>query len=280
MASRKTISPLSGLYAGTSGWSYASWKPGFYPAETKAKQFLGYYASRLNTVEVNYTFSKLPAESMVAEWIAATPENFRFSFKAPQRMTHFRRLRDCGEQLRDFLAAIAPVEREGRMGAVLFQLPPNFKRDAGRLRSFLAEPALKGGRGLAVAFEFRHASWFDQDTEGAGTGASEGLAGEVFEALSEANAALCLAESDVLAAPEVHTADFSYYRLRKSEYTQAEMDGLAKRMSARSAKGPVYAYFKHEEAPDGPLRAEAVLREAEAVLRKSERVRSSEGGAA
>lgn len=242
-AQRKTqIAPP--LYVGTSGWAYASWKPGFYPSDVSAKRFLEHYASRLNTVEVNYTFSKLPTSAMVEAWLAATPQNFRFTFKAPQGITHYKRLKECGELVAGFLASIRAVDEAGRMGAVLFQLPPNFKVDIARLERFFAEADLLGHR---VSFEFRHPSWFVED---------------VFAGLRMNNAALCIAECDELETPDVQTASFGYYRLRKSAYSGAAIKQIASSLAAGAAERETYAYFKHEDAPDGPLRAEAVLAQA------------------
>jgi uncharacterized protein YecE (DUF72 family) len=144
------------LYAGTSGWAYPTWKPEFYPAGTPAKRFLEFYASKLTSVEVNYTFRALPTAKMLEGWLAATPENFRFSFKAPQRMTHFRRLQECADDVAQFVAALEPVRQAGKLGLLLFQLPPNFKADAERLNSFLATPAFRTPNAPAIAFEFRH----------------------------------------------------------------------------------------------------------------------------
>jgi uncharacterized protein YecE (DUF72 family) len=233
-----------GLFAGTSGWAYATWKPGFYPAKTSSKQFLNYYASRLNSVEVNYTFRTLPTPAMLAGWLAATGEGFRFSFKAPQRITHFSRLRDCDALVAEFVAALDPVVKAGRLGLLLFQLPPNFKADGERLKGLLAAQAL---RGLRVAFEFRHESWFEPAT---------------LDLLREGGAALCIAESDDLATPEVHTAEaFTCYRLRRNGgYSEAEIAAFAARFQAVSDDGrEVYAYFKHEDEPTGALNATALL---------------------
>src|SRR5579875_598943 len=224
------------LYAGCSGWAYASWKPGFYPAKTPAREFLTCYASQLNSVEVNYTFRQLPGAAQAQSWLAAVPEDFRFSFKAPQRVSHLLRLRNCGEAMAAFAASIAPFAEAGRMGVVLVQLPPNFKADVPRLAAFLQEAA---PHHLPFAFEFRHASWFDAAT---------------YAVLEPHGAALCLAESDDLTTPEVHTAPFDCYRLRRSHYDEAAIHALAERLQARAAKGAVYAYFKHDEAPHGPLR--------------------------
>jgi uncharacterized protein YecE (DUF72 family) len=229
------------VYAGTSGWAYASWKPGFYPAKTPAARMLGYYASQLNSVEVNFTFRQLPTERQLTTWLEAAPEGFRFSFKAPQSITHLKRLRECGDALSALKGALAPAERAGKLGAVLFQLPPNFRADGERLKTFLEDAArLK----MRMAFEFRHESWFEEAT---------------YTALEQANAALCIAESDELQTPQRRTADFLCYRLRRSSYSEAGLQDMAQRFAKDADAGDVYAYFMHEDAPDGPLRARAVL---------------------
>jgi uncharacterized protein YecE (DUF72 family) len=232
---------LHTVYAGTSGWAYATWKPGFYPAKTPAARMLAYYASQLNSVEVNFTFRQLPTEKQLTTWLEAATEGFRFSFKAPQAITHLKRLRECGDALAALKAALLPAERAGKMGAVLFQLPPNFRADVERLKMFLEDVArLK----LRAAFEFRHESWFDDTT---------------FAALERENAALCIAESDEFETPQRRTADFLCYRLRRSHYSEAGLHELARRFVKDAEQGDVYAYFMHEDAPDGPLRARAVL---------------------
>ncbi|SNS24136.1 Uncharacterized conserved protein YecE, DUF72 family [Granulicella rosea] len=239
-----------GLFAGTSGWAYATWKPGFYPANVSSKKFLSFYASQMNSVEVNYTFRALPTPKMLAEWLAATGEGFRFSFKAPQRITHFSRLRDCEGQVTDLLTALQPVGDAGRLGPLLFQLPPNFKLDLDRLRGFLSISALKEKK---IAFEFRHESWF---------------APEVFALMTEFGAALCIAESDDLASPEVHTAPaHTCFRLRRNGgYTDAELaEFVAKFADLTDAGREVYAYFKHEDEPTGALNGAALLRMAVAA---------------
>jgi uncharacterized protein YecE (DUF72 family) len=229
------------VYAGTSGWAYASWKPGFYPAKTPAARMLAYYASQLNSVEVNFTFRQLPKESQLATWLEAAPPGFRFSFKAPQAITHLKRLRDCADGLAALRSALLPAEREGKMGAVLFQLPPNFRADTERLKAFLTETTrLK----IRAAFEFRHESWFEEVT---------------YATLENANVALCIAESDELQTPQRRTADFLCYRLRRSHYSEADLKTMVERFANDAQQGDVYAYFMHEDAPDGPLRARAVL---------------------
>src|ERR1700733_6171599 len=130
------------LFAGTSGWAYPTWKPEFYPVGTPAKRFLEFYATQLTSVEVNYTFRALPTAKILDGWLAATPSNFRFSFKAPQRITHFKRLVDCEADVTQFVDPLAPMRDAGRLGLLLFQLPPNFKADLARLAAFLAHPAL------------------------------------------------------------------------------------------------------------------------------------------
>jgi len=135
------------IYAGTSGWAYPSWKPDFYPTSVPAKKLLAYYATRLSTVEVNYTFRSLPSASTMETWLAETGDDFRFSFKAPQRITHILRLKNCSEALERFAHSIAPVASAGRLGVILFQLPPNLKMDMERLGSFLKEAEKLGNGG-------------------------------------------------------------------------------------------------------------------------------------
>jgi uncharacterized protein YecE (DUF72 family) len=229
------------IYVGCSGWAYASWKPDFYPANVPAKKLLNYYATRLNSVEVNYTFRSLPSASTINAWLEATDSSFRFSFKVPQRITHILRLKNCHDALHQFADAIAPVVAADRIGLILFQLPPNAKADADRLTAFLDDAA---SLNLRLAFEFRHESWF---------------AAETYAALRAHSAALCIAESDELATPEEHTAPFSCYRLRKSEYSAGDLATIRSKLQTRSATNDVFAYFKHEETPIGALRAANVL---------------------
>jgi uncharacterized protein YecE (DUF72 family) len=233
--------PRGEIYAGTSGWAYPSWKPDFYPSSVPAKKLLAYYATRLNSVEVNYTFRSLPSASTVQTWLAETGSDFRFSFKAPQRITHILRLKDCGEALEQFGRSISPVAEANRLGVILFQLPPNMKVDVDRLDTFLREAAALRFR---LAFEFRHESWFNPET---------------YSALRTHGVALCVAESDDLVTPEEHTAPFTCYRFRKSEYSDEDLAAIRSKLRARAAVGDVFAYFKHEEAPTGALRAVSVL---------------------
>lgn len=229
-------------FIGTSGWAYPSWKPGFYPQRLSPKKFLEYYATRLNSVEVNYTFRRLPTESMLAGWLAASGPGFRFSFKAPQRITHVLRLKECSDALSALTRALAPVAAAGRMGVVLFQLPPNFRANAPLLDSFLLDA---NAWGLRMAFEFRHNTWFCD---------------EVYAVLQRHGAALCVAESDDLVTPDVVTAPFGCYRFRKSSYTAAQLDALENTLRQRCSRGDVFAYFKHEEQPTGVLWAVETFR--------------------
>jgi uncharacterized protein YecE (DUF72 family) len=243
-ARTKLAHKAGGIYAGCSGWSYSSWKPEFYPAGLSSKKFLAYYATQLNSVEVNYTFREVPSESAVDTWLAATGDAFRFSFKAPQRITHMLRLKKCGEVLREFVQSIAPVTNAGRTGLILFQLPPNMQVHAKVLRAFL-DDAHSSGASLRMAFEFRHPSWFAE---------------EAYSTLAAHGAALCVAESDELTTPDVKTASFACYRLRKSNYSAAGITRIRKTLRERAAQGDVFAYFKHEDEPTGAMRAMAVLR--------------------
>jgi len=233
---------MATLYAGTSGFAYASWKPAFYPAKLPAKDFLRHYAGRLNCVEINYTFRRLPAAATLENWVEATPAGFVFAVKANMRITHILRLKNAEQATELFFQKIDPLRTSRRLGPVLFQLPPAMKSDVGLLRAYL-ELLPPGGR---YAFEFRHASW---------------LAEETYAALRERNVSLCVAESERLEVPEVITADFVYYRLRKPDYTEADIESFAARSQELLASGrDLYLMFKHEETPEGAMNAEKVLR--------------------
>jgi uncharacterized protein YecE (DUF72 family) len=240
------------LFAGTSGWAYPSWKPGFYPAGVSAKNFLPFYASQLNSVEVNYTFRQLPSASTMENWLASTPPGFRFSFKAPQRITHLKRLQDCAAIVAQFVHTLEPVRQAGKLGLLLFQLPPNLKLDLERLGDFLTAPALNEPGAPAIAFEFRHPSWFTEP---------------LYALLNQHNAALCIAETEEFQTPEVHpSASHTSFRLRRSGgYTEAELTAVAARCLALAAERDIYIYFKHEDEPSGALDAVAFLKQALAV---------------
>jgi uncharacterized protein YecE (DUF72 family) len=233
------------LFVGTSGWGYPTWKPGFYPADAPSRAFLHFYAAHLTSVEVNYTFRTLPSAAQLQGWLDSTPPGFRFSFKAPQRITHFQRLRESHAALAEFIAALAPAHAAGKLGSLLFQLPPNFPADHARLSPFLKDSALTEHPPLQLAFEFRHASWFTNAT---------------YAILREHNAALCIAEADDLITPDIATASFRCYRLRRSGgYTTALLNAFAQRFHPLADGHELYIYFKHEDGPTGALNATALL---------------------
>jgi uncharacterized protein YecE (DUF72 family) len=246
IATAPSLAPSPGnLFIGTSGWAYPTWKPGFYPQDVPSRAFLAFYASRLTSVEVNYTFRTLPSASQLQGWLEATPPGFRFGFKAPQRITHFQRLRDCHATVAEFIAALEPARAAGKLGPLLFQLPPNFAADNERLADFLQDPAFASNPHLQVTFEFRHPSWF---------------AGATYTILRHNNSALCIAEGDDLATPDVSTANFRCYRLRRSGgYSPADLKAFVKRFGQPTHKSELYAYFKHEDEPTGALNAVALL---------------------
>src|SRR5581483_9107643 len=202
---------MSQLFAGTSGWAYPSWKPEFYPEKLAQKNFLKHYSAQLNTVEVNFSFRQLLKESTVQKWIDETPPEFRFSVKAHQVITHIKRLKNTEDFIPRFLSTVQPLAQAGKMGAILFQLPPNMKSDAKLLEDFLGTVP----RGVRCAFEFRHVSWFTD---------------EVFEVLKKCNRALCVAETEERVTPDVITADFCYYRYRKPTYTPEERRTMVERL--------------------------------------------------
>ena len=233
---------MAQLYAGTSGWAYPSWKPEFYPPKLPQRSFLQYYATQLNAVEVNFTFHQLVKETSAQKWIAETPAGFRFSVKAHQVITHIKRLKKTEDFIPRFLSTIEPLAQVGKLGPVLFQLPPNLKADEKLLEEFLAVLP----RGVASAFEFRHASWFTD---------------EIFALLKSCNRALCVAETEERVTPDVVTADFCYYRYRKPSYTPEERQAMVNRIQEHRSQGrDVFAYFKHEETPEGALYAADIFK--------------------
>jgi len=239
------------LYVGTSGWAYPSWKPAFYPEKLAQKKFLNFYATKLNTVEVNFTFRQLVKETTIQNWLADTPEHFRFTIKAHQVLTHVKRLKGTEEFLQRFLSTLEPLERAKRLGPILFQLPPNFKADQTVLAEFLKILP----RGVRASFEFRNASWFGESKVGNIRDDEP-----TWQTLRERNAALCVAESEERDTPDVVTANFAYYRYRKPSYTPEERKAMVSRIQQHLAEGrDVFAYFKHEETPEGALYAVDVL---------------------
>ncbi len=234
---------MAQLYVGTSGWAYPTWKPDFYPAKLPQKKFLSHYATQLNTVEVNFTFRQLVKETTTKKWIEDTPPGFRFGVKAHQVITHIKRLKGTADFVPRFLSTIEPLAQAGKLGPVLFQLPPNLKADAKLLEDFLAEVP----RGVQAAFEFRNPTWFSD---------------EIFNVLKSANRALCVAETEERITPDVVTADFCYYRYRKPSYTPEERVAMMTRIREHLADNRnVFAYFKHEDTPEGALYAVEILKE-------------------
>jgi uncharacterized protein YecE (DUF72 family) len=228
------------LHLGTSGFAYAEWKGDFYPADIKPSAMLAYYAQRFPSVEINYTFQTTPEEKTLLRWIADTPDDFVFSLKAHRSITHMRRLSaEAAEPLAEFLTSCKPLE--GRLGAVLFQCPPNMKADLPRLEAFLA--SLPKGR--RYAFEFRHGTWNDD---------------AVYEVLRAHDIAWCVADTDEITCSFVRTArDFAYLRLRKTMYEDEELAGWAKQIGEALADGvDVYCYFKHEGEARGVRFARAL----------------------
>jgi len=234
---------MAQLYAGTSGWAYPSWKSAFYPAKLAQTKFLEYYSTQLNAVEVNFTFRQLLKETTAQKWIDQTPAGFRLSVKAHQVITHIKRLQKTEDFLPRFLSTVEPLARAEKLGPLLFQLPPNLKVDVGLLEEFLRGLP----RAVPSAFEFRHISWFTD---------------EVCELLKKNNRALCIAETEERVTPDVTTADFAYYRYRKPSYTPEERRTMIGRIREHLAAGRnVFAYFKHEETPEGAMSAVELLKE-------------------
>jgi uncharacterized protein YecE (DUF72 family) len=235
------------IYAGTSGFAYPAWKPAFYPKNVASKSFLNYYATRLNAVEVNYTYRQLPKASTLEGWVNATPAGFLFAPKAHMKLTHILRLKNAGEFTEVFFRAIDPLRTSRRLGPVLFQLPPNLKCDLPLLADYLTLLPTD----LRFAFEFRHESW---------------LGDSVYELLSKHGVCLCLAESDKLEVPIVFTAGFAYFRLRKGDYPPEERERIAAQTRELSDAGrDVYVFFKHEDDPQGALYAEDLIRHAQST---------------
>ncbi|HEX4129109.1 MAG TPA: DUF72 domain-containing protein [Pirellulales bacterium] len=226
------------FYVGTSGYSYPKWKGSFYPAKMATDQMLGFYATRFKSVEINNSFYRLPALAMLQAWAAQVPANFRFVLKAPRGITHLRRLKNVDEPLSSLLDVCGTLKQ--RLGPLLFQLPPKFKKDVPRLQEFLAllPPNCR------AAMEFRHPSWFDDG---------------VFDLLREYNTVLCVADAaDDLKVPFVATADWGYLRLRRSGYDATALNVWAKRINALPWQD-CFVFFKHEDEGKGPKLAERLL---------------------
>ncbi len=228
------------VWIGTSGYNYPEWKGSFYPKDLAAAKMLPYYAERFNTVEINYTFYRMPNETLVAGWAAQTPSSWKITLKAPRRITHDSRLKNCGDLVAAFCRVAATLG--DKLGALLFQLPPNLKKDLGLFDAFLAELPPRA----PAAFEFRNVSWLEDD---------------IFGRLKARNLALCVADSEKLSTPVRITADFAYFRLRDEGYTPVDISRWAETIQRETAScRDVYVYFKHEDEGKGPEFA-ALLRE-------------------
>jgi uncharacterized protein YecE (DUF72 family) len=213
------------LLAGTSGYSYKEWLGHFYPDKLPASEMLRNYAEHFSTVEINNTFYRMPAESMLAQWVQQVPDRFRFTLKAPRRITHEQRLLESESNVAEFLRRAEVLG--DKLGALLFQLPPYLKKDLPRLRDFLA--LLPSGR--EIAFEFRNASWQDD---------------EVYETLSGRGASLCVTDTDEGDTPFVATSDCGYVRLRRTHYDDPELEAWAAQIAAKKLP-KTYVYFMHED---------------------------------
>jgi uncharacterized protein YecE (DUF72 family) len=224
------------VLVGTSGYSYKEWKGSFYPADLPARDFLRFYGERFATVEINNTFYRMPTEKLVSAWATEVPESFCFAIKAPQRITHMARLKEADESVGALIRAVGVLG--SRLGPVLFQLPPFLRKDAGLLSQFLE----RAPKGVRMAFEFRHPSWFDED---------------VWSALRAHGAALCVAEGEKLESPLVATADWGYVRLRRDAYPDAVVSEWAKKILAQPWRN-AFVYLKHDEGA-APLVAQRLV---------------------
>jgi len=228
----------SRVFVGTSGYNYPEWRGSFYPEKFSTDKMLAYYAERFSTVEINYTFYRMPNEKLLAGWAAGTPDGFTFTLKAPRRITHDSKLQRCEDITQVFCRTAKTLDT--KLAVLLFQLPPNFKKDAAVLRAF-TELVPEGTR---AAFEFRHPSWFDE---------------EVFDVLRGRGLALCVADSEKLSAPVVMTADYAYFRLRDEGYQQADIERWASVIRGLQGVTDGFVYFKHEEQGLGPEFAKRLM---------------------
>jgi uncharacterized protein YecE (DUF72 family) len=227
------------IWTGTSGYNYPEWKGSFYPAELAAAKMLPYYAARFPTVEINYTFYRMPNEKIVSGWAAQTPSPFRLTLKAPRRITHDSRLKNCGELVKGFCEVARTLG--DKLGALLFQLPPNLKKDLAVFDAFLDELPPN----VRAAFEFRNVSWLDE---------------EIYARLAARNLALCVADSEKLSTPVKVTADYAYFRLRDEGYTPDGIRRWADTIRGATAScREVFVYFKHEDEGKGPEFAKLLM---------------------
>src|SRR5215831_4379520 len=233
--------PCMPLHIGTSGWSYPTWKPAFFPEKLPGKRFLEFYSTQLNAVELNATYRRMPTAGAIAGWVTSTTPDFRFAAKAHESISHRKRLKDAEEPLRFFLQSLEPMRQSGKLGPILLQLPPNLKADTMLLETFVRLLP----QAYQFAFEFRHESWF---------------ADAVYEILKQKNVALCWAESEKIVTPRVATANFLYYRFRVPGIGEAELQKIAEEVRDQRQTREVYAFFKHEDEPSGALNAVTVAR--------------------
>ena len=226
-------------WIGTSGFQYSEWKGKFYPEDLPAAQMLAFYAGQFSTTEINYTFHRIPSAKTIDNWKLKTPAVFRFSLKAPQKVTHYARLRECSDTIRYFHDVTSSLGE--KLGPVLFQLPPNFKKDTVLLADFVN--GLPDG--MRAAFEFRHETWFADD---------------VFDALKSRGAALCIADTEDITTPPVATAGYGYLRLRREDYESKDVARWAEFIRGQESNwGDVFIYFKHEDAGIGPKLAKEMI---------------------
>ena len=227
------------IWIGTSGYNYPEWKGSFYPDTLPAAKMLPYYAARFPTVEINYTFYRMPTEKLVLGWAGQTPSPYKLTLKAPRRITHDNRLKNVASLVTGFCQVAGTLG--DKLGALLFQLPPNFKKDLAILDAFLAELPPK----VCAAFEFRHVSWLDD---------------EIYERLAKRNLALCVADSEKLSTPVRVTAEYAYFRLRDEGYTPADIERWAATIARETSRcRDVFVYFKHEEEGKGPEFAKRLI---------------------
>jgi uncharacterized protein YecE (DUF72 family) len=219
------------LHVGTSGYSYKEWKGSFYPEKLPAKEMLPYYASKLSAVELNNTFYRMPQSSMVEGWKAQVPDHFRFSVKASQRITHFKRLKDAEAETKFLLDTVGVLNEQ--LGVVLYQLPPNMKKDLERLQTFVKHLPTE----VRAAFEFRHPTWFEDD---------------VIQTLRDQNLALCISDTDDLPVSHIdRTSDWGYLRLRRVNYSNSDLEEWLERIRVQNWS-TAFVFFKHEDEGTGP----------------------------
>ena len=225
-------------WIGTSGYNYPEWRGSFYPEKFPAARMLAFYAERFNSVEVNYTFYRMPTAALLEGWAKGTPDGFTFTLKAPRRITHDSKLQRCEDLTQGFCKTARTLGP--KLGVLLFQLPPTFKRNDEILTAFTELVP----EGMRAAFEFRHESWHDE---------------AVFSILRARNLALCIADSDRMSTPVVTTADYAYFRLRDEGYQDTDITRWAQTIRGLEGPADAYVYFKHEEEGKGPEFARVLM---------------------